>query len=412
MSLPERPVTADSSRANSVGFPDVLYIAKANLNTSRFLETLSVKTPKGGVPPGKQNSMNPLYIGATLQDSGKTSVSLGLFQALLDRGHNPGYMKPVGQRYVEHFGQSIDEDAYLFHEVFGLRDRGRYMSPIAIKRNFTRDFINRPDAGALEARIIKCADRIADKHDSMLIEGTGHAGVGSCFGLSNGRVARILGARVVIVASGGIGKPIDEISLNMALFEKYGVEVLGVILNKVFPSKYDMIKDTVHKGLKVIGTRLLGAIPYVSTLTHYTMGQVAEEFGYEVLCGKHRLNNKIQSTVVLAMRPESSAKYIRADSLVITPKDRPESIATAITTLKSFSPSNGGIILSGGTRPDREVCSLIKDSDIPVLAAEDDTFRVSSRMVQLEFKISASDLDKIEELKGLVRRHIDIDLFA
>ena len=42
--------------------------------------------------------MKPFYIGATLQDSGKTSVSVGLIQSLIDRGLDPGYIKPVGQR--------------------------------------------------------------------------------------------------------------------------------------------------------------------------------------------------------------------------------------------------------------------------------------------------------------------------
>ena len=55
--------------------------------------------------------------------------------------------------------------------------------------------------------------------------------------LSNAQVAKMLNAKVIIVASGGIGRPIDEISLNKALFEKVGVDILGVIINKVDPCK-------------------------------------------------------------------------------------------------------------------------------------------------------------------------------
>ena len=53
--------------------------------------------------------MKPLYIGATLKDCGKTSVSLGLMQMLKARGLDPGYCKPVGQHYVRYHEKNIDE---------------------------------------------------------------------------------------------------------------------------------------------------------------------------------------------------------------------------------------------------------------------------------------------------------------
>ena len=37
----------------------------------------------------------------------------------------------------------------------------------------------------------------------------------------------------VIVSEGGVGRPIDEIVLNAALFEREGVHVAGAIVNKV-----------------------------------------------------------------------------------------------------------------------------------------------------------------------------------
>ena len=54
-------------------------------------------------------------------------------------------------------------------------------------------------------------DRVAWEKDFVLCEGSGHAGVGSVFDLSNAQVAKIVGAKVIIVSQGGIGKPIDEV---------------------------------------------------------------------------------------------------------------------------------------------------------------------------------------------------------
>ncbi len=89
-------------------------------------------------------------------------------------------------------------------------------------------------------KIVKAFDRVAlGKGFCPLCEGSGHAwGWVSVFDLSNARVAKILGAKVIIVSQGGIGKPIDEIALNQALFEKEGVEVIGVILNKVLGKRW------------------------------------------------------------------------------------------------------------------------------------------------------------------------------
>ena len=52
--------------------------------------------------------MKPLYIGATLKDCGKTSISLGLMQMLKARGLDAGYCKPVGQHYVRYQEKNID----------------------------------------------------------------------------------------------------------------------------------------------------------------------------------------------------------------------------------------------------------------------------------------------------------------
>ena len=54
--------------------------------------------------------VKPLYVSATGQNVGKTTVILGLFAAMCDRGVRPGYIKPVGQRYNEVDGVRADED--------------------------------------------------------------------------------------------------------------------------------------------------------------------------------------------------------------------------------------------------------------------------------------------------------------
>lgn len=353
--------------------------------------------------------MKPIYIGATLRDCGKTSVSLGLMQLLQNKGLNPGYCKPVGQHYVRYHDKNIDEDGVLVHQVFDLKDEPYYLSPIAIERGFTRKFINNPDVKPMEKEIVRCHQELLKKHPMVIVEGTGHAGVGSCFGLSNARVAEILGAKVVIVTSGGIGRPIDEIAMSLALFQDHDVEVIGVILNKVLPEKYDKVKDTVAKGLKLLGTELIGAIPYDRSLTTFTVGQLAEEFSYQILCGEDALTNVIEDTVVAAMEPQHVLQHIHTNTLIITPGDRIDNILVSLLIL-SKDTSNGGIILTGGFEPHPTIEPLLKNSRIPVLMSNEGTFKVSARMKDLGFKIRSWDTAKVSRLRELVGEHVDTDL--
>ena len=184
-----------------------------------------------------------VFIAATRQNDGKTTTSLGLLAALQTIYPRIGYIKPVGQRFVEIAEHKIDEDTVLMDSVYKLNCPLVDMSPIAVEPDFTRKYLESSNYDALAKKIQNAFDRVAWEKDFVLCEGSGHAGVGSVFDLSNAQVAKILGAKVVIVTRGGIGKPIDEVALNQALFEKAGVEIVGVIINKVLPEKLDFIAD-------------------------------------------------------------------------------------------------------------------------------------------------------------------------
>src|SRR5581483_9306835 len=136
----------------------------------------------------------------------------------------------------------------------------------AVEPDFTRKYLQSSASDALGKRIQKAFDRVAWEKDFVLCEGSGHAGVGSVFDLSNAQVAKLLGAKVIIVSQGGIGKPIDEVSLNQALFEKEDVEIIGVILNRVLGDKIDYVSDFARRGLKRKGLELLGVLPHQQIL--------------------------------------------------------------------------------------------------------------------------------------------------
>jgi len=356
--------------------------------------------------------MKKVFIAATKQNDGKTTVSLGLICNFQNRFKKVGFIKPIGQRYLEEEGLKIDEDSILIEEVCGIKSGLKDMSPVAVERGFTEKYIIKPDKSSITRKIKESFTRIAKGQDLVVIEGTGHAGVGSVFDHSNATVARLLNAKVIIISSGGIGRPVDEIVLNKALFEKEGVKLLGVIINKVLPSKFDKINDLVKKGLKRKGVNVLGVIPYNEMLSLPTIEQIFEETKFEPLCGKEFLENYISRIIVGAMRPHEALRYIVDDSLLITPGDRKDMIMAALLHCRDkdkVRPKIAGLILSGGIVPSQGVLELLNKAKIPVLLAKDDTYTVASCVHDMTVKIRARDTAKVQEVVRMIKQNVYLD---
>src|SRR5204862_6062370 len=250
-----------------------------------------------------------VFIAATPMNDGKTTISLGLLAAMQKFYPRIGYIKPVGQRFVEIEEQKIDEDIVLMDSVDQLNCPLVDTSPIAVEPDFTRKYLQSSNNEALVKKIQQAFDRVAWEKDFVLCEGSGHAGVGSVFDLSNAQVAKILGAKVIIVTQGGIGKPIDEVALNKALFDKEGVEIIGGIINKVLGTKVDYITDFPRRGFKRKGLDLLGVIPHQQMLSSPTVDLIREELQAEVLSSASGLNNLVEDVVVGAMGAANAMTY-------------------------------------------------------------------------------------------------------
>lgn len=353
-----------------------------------------------------------LYVAATRQNDGKTITCLGLISALKKRVGKVGYIKPVGQRYVQMAGHKIDEDSLLVKEVYKLQGELPDMSPVAVPRFFTENYIDHPARQPLVDLITESFNRIARGKNVVVVEGTGHAGVGSVFDLSNGEVATLLGCKVVIVSIGGIGRPIDEIMLNKAMFDAAGVPIIGAIINKVEEEKFDKIKDYVGRGLARKGVDLLGVMPYRPTLSNPSVEQLLSDIDGELLSGEAGLGNIVSKMVVGAMPPHQALEYMARGTLLITAGTREDLILAAMSSCmlgESEIPCVSGMILTGGTPPQASIMDLVRKTDIPVIMVNEDTFTVASKIAKLIVKIRPSDTDKIRAAEELVEQCVDID---
>jgi len=355
--------------------------------------------------------MRQVYLAATGQNRGKTTTILGLFDLFLKRGLNAGFMKPVGQRTIIEDGIPADEDAVLMREVYGLTDPMSLMSPVQIPRGFTKAYINGEVVEDLPARIRDAHDQLAVDREIVLVEGTGHAGVGAVIGLSNAVVAAMLKAPAIIVSEGGVGRPIDELVLNASHFASHGVEVAGAIVNKVDLGAQPGLEVVLRRGLANHGIPLLGILPYRPILSNPTLGMIVEGVRGETLHPGPSLDLVIDGVAIGAMEPGHMLERIRPGTLVIVPGDR-EDVILRLTSAHASGDGPGaarGLVLTGGYRPSQTVIDEIRWADLFATLVPDDTYVVASEIHDLLVKTHPSDIEKIGEIKALVAEHLDVD---
>ena len=211
----------------------------------------------------------PIFVAATRQHVGKTTVSLALMSGLQKRFDKVGFIKPVGQQHIPVMNSQgkeirVDKDVQVMKEFFSL-DHIEYadMSPVIIPKGYTSRYIDSEINSDAQVEAIRRSFAAQSAvSDAVLVEGTGHVGVGSIVELSNAKAAALVGADVVLVTNGGLGKAFDELEMNRQMFANEGVKVRGVVLNKVMPHKVVQVREKMGKVMmERWGIPLLGVVP-------------------------------------------------------------------------------------------------------------------------------------------------------
>ena len=285
------------------------------------------------------------------------------------------------------------------------------MSPIAVEPDFTRRYLSGGITHQLHDRVRTAFDIAAWEKDFVIIEGTGHAGVGSVFDLSNATVAKLLKSKVIIVSRAGIGRPIDEISLNLALFEKQGVEVIGAIINKVNPEKMEMLKEYATLGLAKLGLPLLGMIPLHTELYKPTVNQACLRLKGEFIAGAQHKRRRISHIGVGAMSCRNAERLLQPGTLVITPGDR-EDLLTMILDEDAKATSRGhlaGVVLTDGILPPESLMQSIRERSIPFISTSADISHATTTIGHMTVKTEVGDREKIGVIQKLVHDHVQVD---
>jgi len=355
---------------------------------------------------------NAIFIAATGQNVGKTTLCLGIMAALHKRFSNIGFIKPVGQQHVRINEKLIvDKDVLLFKEYFKLSSAYDDMSPVILPSGFTRDFLDgKINQINLENEIKTAFKKISDTSSYTLVEGTGHIGVGSLINLNNARVASLLNLDVVMIASGGLGSAYDELALNIEMCRSYGVRVKGIILNRVLEDKREMIEEYFPKALKQWKIPLIGCVPYNEFLSLPTLKDFESLFKTELIAGKKHQNCHFPHHRLVAGSLESyQNESLLPNELVITPATREDII---LATLEKHRIENNSsvhaLILTSKQPPSASLIEKIKTMDMPALYAPLCSYDVMKLITSYIAKIRCEDVPKIEQAIRLTEDNLDL----
>ena len=333
-----------------------------------------------------------------------------MFAAFKKRRGRIGYIKPIGQRFVEVEGKQIDEDAMLMEDSFKVHVPLEDMSPIAVEPDFTRKYIEHANNDHLVTRLQRSFEpggvgerlRYHRRHGSRRgrqrvrpVQRPGGAPAGQQGDHRHRRRHRQTHRR--------------DRAQQGALRPRGGVEIVGVILNKVLPDKHGYIENFARRGLDRLGIDLLGTIPDVRMLAAPELTQICETIGGEFLHAPGDVRRRVGHIVIGAMSSGHVVEEFRPGTLVITPGDREDIILAGLSSHASEKDESmiAGVVLSGNLRPHKSVLALIKTSDVPVIMSPLDSFTVASKIHSMTVKTLPGDTEKIGKIQSLIEQYVE-----
>ena len=353
-----------------------------------------------------------LFIAATGQHCGKTTISLSLMHLALQRYSRVGYIKPLGPKCQDFNGLVVDKDAALMARVFGQEDRIALMSPLVLGKGATRRFLDGELTREWAAeKITSACSKLESQCDLILIEGAGHSGVGSVIGLNNADMARMIDSPVVMVVGGGIGNVIDSVRMNLALYEQEGAAVRMVLVNKMIPEKRQASLAYLEKYFAPKGIQVCGAFDYSPVLANPTLQNLSKLLGHPLRGDLSKCQRIVHHIQLGAASSQKVIDNLKESTLLITTSSRDELLVTlsSLYHIPAYHRLIAGIVIPGHAPVSDITQRIIDDSGIPHIRVEETTAEVFTALTSHVSKISPEDTEKISLVTSQAEQVIDFN---
>ncbi|GAB3584729.1 phosphate acetyltransferase [Leifsonia lichenia] len=362
-----------------------------------------------------------LYITSAEGHTGKSTVALGVLEALRRAVGRVGVFRPISR--------STSERDYVL-ELLLQRETADIAYEEAI--GVTYDDVHL-DADAALSEIVRRFRAVESRCDTVVILGSDYTDVGSPTELRfNARIAANLGAPVLLVLGGRVGQGLGErlgqaeprsaedmkqlTELAVAELRDEHVALLGVVANRADPDDLDQVISAVQQavGVSPSGDRApVWAIPEDPFLVAPSMRSIMEATGSTLIAGDEALlAREALGVVVAGMSMNNVLPRLIEGSVVVVPADRTEVLlAVLLANASGTFPSIAGIVLNGGFELPEPIERLLSGlrSPLPIVETDLGTYDTVVRITHARGRLAADSQRKYDTAQALFERHVDAD---
>jgi BioD-like phosphotransacetylase family protein len=348
--------------------------------------------------------MKSLYITSVEPYSGKTAVCLSLGRYLQGRKLKVGYLKPVStQPWRMPDGTLADEDAVFVHSALGLEGDPVDSSPIIVTPTTLRAHLQDLQSDNLIETIQDAAKQAGAGKDILLLEGGASLREGYAIGLSNLRVAEVLGApALVLVPYRGEMRLVDD---GLTARFRLGEQLFGTIINRVPEDGVDFTNEYALPFLDKKGIRCFGTIPSVPRLSALSVGELIELLDAQVLTKSVNPEALAETLTIGAMTAEAALSRFRRyqNKAVITGGDRTDIQLAALET------STVVMILTGNLHPSPLIIEQAETMNVPILLVKQNTMETIEIVEGSMGRTRLGLPEKMETFLNLMKDHVRLD---
>ncbi len=350
-----------------------------------------------------------LYIAGAGKDAGKTTLCLGLleeFKKSLPEGVS--FTKPLGQKTTLIEGEQVGQDSWFVDRALHMGLSLGNSAPFAASPGSAARYIRLGEPADLPGRIRRAYKTLGKKGRMVVVEGTGHPGVGCVFDLSNARVAKILGTPVILVLDGGIGSTIDRFSLCSSMFYHYDVPVLGVVINRIIPAKMESVKELLGKWFAERNIPVFGYIPYEESIARPSLGLIQRAIGAEPIVSLSGSDAEVAGHLTAFGSAEEVLRTVRKcpHRSLLVDHSRPDILDALIVASISGGKGPGAVIVCGG-EPDSRRIEAYRSTGIPLYSTGQGLEKSAGKLSQKIFKVEPHEQAKISRIVELVAENVD-----
>ena len=359
---------------------------------------------------------------------GLTSVSLGLLQALEQKGAKIGFMKPISQPNTDE--DKLDRTTSIVRTTStSIETAEPFMLSVA------ENLIGQNQSDVLLEKIVEHHQQLSKNNEIVIVEGLIPTRKHSYANSINYEIAQALDAEIILVSAPATETPAqlkERVEAAASMFGgKHNPNLLGVVVNKfnapidesgrtrpdlseifdAFQHSHNQPAELYHL-FEQSPIKILACIPWSPDLIATRVIDLVKHLGATIINEGDMRTRRIRGITFCARSLHNMVEHFRTGSLLVTSADRPDVlVAAALAATNGIE--LGGLLLTGGYKIDSQIKKLcqrsFETSGLPIFRIEGNTWQTSLNLQSFNLEVPVDDKERIENIKQYTSRQFNAD---